>query len=542
MDFSANAIVEALSQRLKVSLGATLQQSVAKFFDNSGPDRSSGFAGPRGGRGGNRGVQQRSTQDFARAFENFFAAIEGAGRKRGSSPANTNSAPSAAARVKQPSKPGMISGMASGAIDKFADWWGKKQSQTNQNGGAGTPLWVKWFASKFTSSGKRKSSFTRAARLKVKATQRLKIASNRVKQSNAMRNTPGWHPAAHGSLLAARRSAAQKLKQATNLQTKASNPKSVTSNWTGNNQPDWMRWAIGKMGGGKGAKYGKTAAARAAGLVAKAKRRVSIAASAVRSSLARKGTPGWHPAAHGALLKKHRSAGIVLAQATGLQAKATSLGAGASNRVAQALTGLAATFPAIAKTLGAGLMGGRVLGLLGLPSMVAGMGAARINSLRHKGDENGQIAASMSKFDVMTERLNARNARDTGASTNWLVEQQNALRSSLQPFQSGLSNAVNWVAGGAMAAAKVPVDVFQALADTLIAPAALIAQGIVPNRENLKEHFKSLDEERKAQKEQDDKAQNRMFTNHADQWTKSIQAKQEARRNAMPKRQLKPIR
>ncbi len=328
-------------------------------------------------------------------------------------------------------------------------------------------------------------------------------------------------------------------------------PRSLLSrviNWMGGQHAERDREDYGqqwwKRGFGNGTKGTpkRSRFTRSARLQTKAQKRLDNAIR-TRDTLGGKiGTSSYNEAAHKQAIASVKAAQERLGQATGLNAKATTMGAGASTKVAEALG-----------RLGGGLIG---LGKLGWPVAMASFVArtpwivrdlndARINSLRHRGDHMGENAAAMTIFDKMTAQLAAKQVKDTAESTQWLVDEQNKLRRNLQPIGAKIENAVNGAMGIIPAAINGWVEGHKILVDETQAADELTKEGLIRGRNFM---AWNKDEEKLVQKRANEIAQkradqqnepiNKAFAANIYGWVDAINYKQDARRNNLPKKPL----
>jgi len=526
-------IARRITNAINPSLQAKLQQVMKSVSGVSGNGKGS--------------TQQLGPlQTLGGMFSGYFAG-------NGSSNANSRAGSGGTSGPRR-SSPARSGRPPSGFLNRMADWWGNRQASQNSFGSASKrPQYPSMLSAIFGRMNQPARGGNRSGN----------AGGNNPK--NNITSQPGDITAAFRKLLD-RLTGLVKPSRSSGAGAGGNNRSggnnSPGSNTNGNAAFDWWRRGWGNRTGGTGNSspattffgrvrdristsvnrlMGGNAAKRptwmrAARLKVIAQKRLQQATAAVKSSLASKGKPGWHPAAHGKLLAAQRAAKQRLAQATGLQAKATNLGAAAANKVAAGLATLALKIPMLA--MRAAGPAAAVAGVARFPFWLAAHNDARIGALRQRGDYNGRVAASMARYDESRANIRALSARDTAGSTDFLVQEQIKLANTLRPIQNALTNAANNVLGyGARGVTNVAAGVNEG-ANWFGAFAAageqwMNGQGFNPNK--IKDQ---MDKDAKDQVERDKKVQSRTFTNHLKGWEDSINKKQEARRNRMPKRQL----
>ncbi len=255
----------------------------------------------------------------------------------------------------------------------------------------------------------------------------------------------------------------------------------------------------------------RSTASRAARLTTIAQRRLSTAKKAVSASNKNRNSPGWHPAAHGQLLANKNAAAQKLAQATAIQAKSTFAGALSSGRVAIGLSNLASKIPMLAARLA--LPAAIVTAAVRAPFQLAKMNDARLETLRESARYSSRIQAAFAKYDVKTENIKALNARDTAGSTEFLIDQQNKLRTTLRPFQAAAGTIINSAQGGITWALRKGIESQQAELDLIAAGIRSgqdALQGKVPNPGK---HLVDIANERLKAAAGDEKVQSQEFSN-----------------------------
>lgn len=291
-----------------------------------------------------------------------------------------------------------------------------------------------------------------------------------------------------------------------------------------------------------------SASFRAARLTTIAAKRLATAKKAVKTSNANKNSPGWHPAAHGALLAAKNAAQQKLAQATQLQAKTTLMGSIASGRVAAGLGNLASKIPLLAAKF-AGPVGAAITAA-GAPFALSRMNDSRIESRRELARYSGQLSAAFAKYDTKTENLKALNARDQSSSTAYLIDQQNQLRTSLRPYQSMFSDLVNDAQGFATAGLNKLIQLDEMKQDAQMALFNEI-KDIIPGmggdgKFDFQGEFNKRQAARKKQRDDDEKVQGQQFTETMAGWANSLLGDQNgllnARWNNVTKPSLRKIR
>jgi hypothetical protein len=306
---------------------------------------------------------------------------------------------------------------------------------------------------------------------------------------------------------------------------------------------DWRKTGWGNRSPG-GQKAKRFSIGRAARLKWIAQRRLQQASAAVKASSMGRNLPGWHASTHAQLVARRRAATQRLDQATTLQARATNFGAVASGRVAHGLAALAGKLPGLAFRLAS--PNGIASTLARLPLILSKLNDTRIASLRAgRGDYNGQMAAAFAKYDLKTENIKALNARDTQASTNWLIDEQNKLRTALRPFQVMTQNAFNNVqAGTTMALRKTGEGISEATKwiGSAVAEGENYLNGKGFRFDRMRQIKEQVDKDAAARIKEEEKVFDRQFTNHLGGWVAQIENKKEARRNAMPKHTLPKLK
>ncbi len=531
-----SSVIGDIARRLANAINPTLQAKLQQAFKslNAGSGAS-----------GKQSQQSGPLQTLGGMFSGYFAG--NSGTKAGGNGAGSGG--TSGPRRSSPARPGRP---PSGFFNRLADYWGERQKSLNTFGGSKRPQYPSMLSAIF-------------GRMSQPAKGGNSGTANNTSKNNTT-SQPQDLTASFRKLLDRLTGLVKPAKSGGGSGAGGNNRSgggnSPGGNTNGNAAFDWWRRGWGnrvptgnstsggnsffgrvknnlssfanRIMGGNDAK--KPAWMRAARLKVIAQKRLQQASAAVKSSLTSKGKPGWHPAAHGKLLAAQRAAKQRLAQATGLQAKATNLGANAANKVAAGLATLALKIPMLA--MRAAGPAAAVAGVARLPFWLAAHNDARIGSLRQRGDYNGRVAASMARYDESRANIRALSARDTAGSTDFLVQEQIKLANTLRPIQNALTNAANNVLGyGARGVTNVAAGVNEG-ANWFGAFAAageqwMNGQGFNPNK--IKDQ---MDKDARDQVERDKKVQSRTFTNHLKGWEDSINKKQEARRNRMPKRQL----
>lgn len=327
--------------------------------------------------------------------------------------------------------------------------------------------------------------------------------------------------------------------------------KAVT-NWMGAARAEKDRQQFGqqwwKPGFGNGSAGGpkRTRFARAARLRTKAQARLNSALKAKNTIASKVGSAGYDPQRHRLATMAAKAAQERLGQATALDARATFATAGASGKVADALRGLGTGIVGMGVRMA--LPATLAAAVLRMPWMLRDAGVARIAALRSQGGEHrGQMAAAALSYDLMTDRLNARQTRETAASTQWLVDENNKLRQNLQPIASAATNILNNTIAGTTWLADKGIEAAQREADTKLAWVAELENAVkefrLPNPGNvvkIADEMKVMREEERKRSEDTDKhmSMNEQIKGWVDVFRDQNGKLDDARVNAIP---FKPL-
>jgi len=299
---------------------------------------------------------------------------------------------------------------------------------------------------------------------------------------------------------------------------------------------------VAKLTGGK-----KSAITRAARLKVLTQKRFAAADRAVKASNKNRGSSTFSDAAHGVLLATRRAAAQKVAQATALQARATSLGAVMSGRVAGGLMSLASKIPMLARFAGPVGIGASIgVAMAKLPFTLSRMNENRLQSQREGANYSGQLANAFAKLDLQKELNKANTARETAGSTSWLAEEQRKLSMTLQPIQSKLTDAWNNVQAFGTSVLNEELKRGQ---EKINWAGAVIAEaeeawknGRLPTWGGLKDKKEGADKIREEQAKAREKFHETVFGNVTGAWAAAIDHKKEARTNNKPKPPIPPIK
>jgi len=317
---------------------------------------------------------------------------------------------------------------------------------------------------------------------------------------------------------------------------------SQSGSGSSNGNPSFLQRMLSRFTGRK-----KSAITRAARLKVLTQKRFAAADRAVKASNKNRGSSTFSDAAHGQLLAKRRAAAQKLAQATGLQARATSLGALASGRVAGGLMSLASKIPMLARFAGPVGVGASIgVALAKLPFTISRMNENRLQSQREGANYSGQLANAFAKLDLQKELNKANTARETAGSTSWLADEQRNLSKTLQPIQSKLTDAWNNLQAFGTSVLNEELKRGQ---EKINWAGAVIAEaeeawknGRLPTWGGLKDKKEGADKIREEAEKAREKFHETAFGNVTGAWATTIDHKKEARQNNRPKQPIKPIK